>query len=314
MLKNGCILELLNLKNYIPMFLLSIVIPFYNSKKTIGRVLDSLKRMSWKSKELTEVVIVDDGSQDGGAKILESKKKGLSPLKVVLIRQENQGSAGARNTGLEHSSGEWIFFLDADDELAFDPIPYIQESPDYSALGFPVQWVREAKPRRMLRPVSITLKNHLDVLTSANPFQPANFIIKRDRIRSLFDKCYIYLEDWIFWFENPLIFENIKIFSKEISAFIHVHGENKSSNYAKVGVYRERVAEEMLARYGKRLTQKQKNNLLIQAQIGLILQGKKIKLKNFFRFPCDVKLYGKLIVYVVIGRNFSKFDIYGSKK
>jgi glycosyltransferase involved in cell wall biosynthesis len=275
------------------MFLLSIIIPFFDSEKTIDRSLDSLNRMSKESKELTEVIIVDDGSRDRGPEIVELRKETLLPLTVVLIRQENQGSAGARNTGLEHSSGEWIFFLDADDELAFDPIPYIQKSPDYSAFGFPVQWVRGSRPKRVIRPIFITPGNHLDVLTAANPFQPANFIIKRDRIRSLFDKSYIYLEDWMFWFENPSIFENIKIISKEISAFIHVHGENKSSNYEKVGIYRERIAGEIFARYGERLTHKQKNNLLIQAQIGLILQGKKIKLKNFFRFPCDIKLYGK---------------------
>jgi glycosyltransferase involved in cell wall biosynthesis len=296
------------------MFLLSIIIPFCNSEKTIGRTLDSLNRMSSESKELTEVIIIDDGSKDRGAKIVESKKEGLSPMKLVLIRQENQGSAGARNTGLEHSSGEWIFFLDADDELAFDPIPYIQKFTDYSALGFPVQWVKESRKRRTVRPVSFTPKNHFDVLTASNPFQPANFIIKKERIKSPFDMSYMYLEDWIFWFDNPLIFENIKIFTKEISAFIHVHGENKSSNYEKVGVYRERVAEEIRARYSKRLTQKQKNNLLIQAQIGLLIQGQKMKMKNFFRFPCDMTLFGKLIVYFVLRRNFSKFDIYGFKK
>jgi len=296
------------------MFLLSIIIPFYNSEKTIGRTLDSLNRMSSVSKELTEVIIIDDGSKDRAAKIVESKKEGLSPLTVVKIRQENQGSAGARNTGLEHSSGEWIFFLDADDELAFDPIPYIQKFPDYSALGFPVQWVKESRKRRTVCPVFITLKNHLDVLTASNPFQPSNFIIKKELIKLPFDMSYMYLEDWIFWVDNPLIFKNIKIFKKEISAFIHIHGENKSSNYEKVGVYRERVAEEIRARYSKKLMQKQNNNLLIQAQIGLLLQGKKIKLKNFFRFPCDMKLYGKLVVYFVLKRNFSKFDIYGFKK
>jgi glycosyltransferase involved in cell wall biosynthesis len=293
------------------MFLLSIIIPFHNSQKTIGRTLESLNRLAPESKGLTEVVIVDDGSEDRGIEIVESMRNALSPLALIILKQANQGTAGARNTGLEHSSGEWIFFLDADDELTFDPIPYIQESPDYSALGFPVQWFREAKPRRMLRPVFITLKNHFDVLTSANPFQPANFIIKRDRIRSLFDKSYMYLEDWMFWFENPSIFENIKIITKEISAFIHVHGENKSSNYANVGVYREKVAEEIRARYGKVLTQKQKNNLLIQAQIGLLLQGKEMKIKNFFRFPCNVILYLKLIIYFFLREKFAKLDIYG---
>ena len=80
-----------------------------------------------------------------------------------------------------------------------------------------------------------------------------------------------------------------------------------------LGIYRKKIADEMLSTLCEKLTRKQKNNLLIQAQIGLLLQGKEMEIKNFIRFPCDIKLYGKLIVYVVLRRNFSKIDIYGSK-
>lgn len=295
------------------MALISIIIPFYNSEKTIGRTLDSLNRMlSHETKEIAEVIVIDDGSKDRGAEIVESKKKDLLPLKVVMVKQENTGSAGARNTGLDHSMGQWVLFLDADDELALDPVPFIQKWPDYSVLAFSVQWVKEGVPRGWVRPAFITPETHLDILTSANPFQSANFIIKKDRITTLFDARFIYLEDWIFWFNNPLIFENMKVFKNKISAYIHAHGENKSSNYGKAGVYRERVAEEMLTRFGERLTRKQRNNLLIQEQIGSILQGKKIKIKSFFHFPCNIKLYGKFIIYTILRTKFSKFDIYGS--
>jgi glycosyltransferase involved in cell wall biosynthesis len=296
------------------MSILSIIIPFYNSEKTIGRALDSLNRMSRKSKEQTEVVIVNDGSRDRGAEIVESKKNGLSPLTVVLIRQENQGSAGARNTGLEHSSGEWIFFLDADDELAFDPVPYILKSSDFSAIGFLIQWYKKLRKWRVLRPTLINLRNHLEICTASVPFSLSNIVFKKDHLTTLFDERLLFLEDWVFWIQNPNIFENMKIYKDVISAHIYAHGENKSSNYMMLGKYRKEIADEMLMTLQGKLTQKQKNNLLIQAQIGLLLQGGKMKMKNFFRFPCDMTLFGKLIVYFVLRRNFSKFDIYGFKK
>lgn len=292
--------------------MLSIIIPFYNAEKTIGRALDSLNRLALESKELVEVLVIDDGSMDRGAEIAEVRKKYLAPLKVALIRQQNMGTAGARNTGLKQSSGDWIFFLDADDELVFDPVPYIQKWPGHSALAFPVQWFRDNRPRGFVRPPFITTETHFDILTAANPFQPANFIIRKDRIQSMFNVEFVYLEDWIFWFENPLIFESMKVFKNEISARIHVHGVNKSSNYEKAGVYREKVADEMLKCFDEKLTRKQKNNLLIQRQIGLILYGKKIKVDNFFRFPCNVKLYVKFIIYSILRTHFSRFDIYGT--
>ncbi|MFH2096516.1 MAG: glycosyltransferase family 2 protein, partial [Bacteroidota bacterium] len=229
------------------MILLSIIIPVYNSEKTISRTLVSLNRMSRKSKELTEVIIVDDGSQDRSPEIVELRKETLLPLTVVLIRQENQGSAGARNTGLEHSSGEWIFFLDADDELAFDPIPYIQKSPDYSALGFTIQWYKKLKKWRVLRTILVNLEKHLDICTASVPFSLSNIVFKKDRINSVFDERFLYLEDWVFWIQNPSIFENMKVYKNIISAHIYAHGENKSSNYMILGIYRKKIADEMLS-------------------------------------------------------------------
>jgi len=270
--------------------------------------------MSRESKEQTEAIIVDDGSQDRGAEIVELKKKGLSPLTVALIRQENQGSAGARNTGLKQGSGEWIFFLDADDELAFDPVPYIIKFPDYSALGFTIQWYKKLKKCRVLKPILINLENHLDICTASVPFSLSNIVFKKDRINSIFDERFLYLEDWFFWIQNPSIFENMKVYKNIISAHIYAHGENKSSNYMMLGIYRKKIADEMLSTLCEKMTRKQKNNLLIQTQIGLLLQGKEMKIKNFFRFPCDLKLYGKLIIYSILRTKFHRFDIYGSKK
>lgn len=296
----------------VTMPILSIIIPVYNAEKTIGRTLDSLNSIPKKSREQIEVVLVDDGSTDSSLEIVTSKREVLSCFSVNIKSQENGGSAAARNTALKICAGEWVFFLDADDELVFDPIQYITQYSDCSALGFSVRFYKNLKPRGILTPILVSPDTHLDVCTASNPFQPSNFLIKRDRITSFFDKRFIFLEDWVFWFKNPYVFENMRIFKKTISANIYVHGENKSANYRKVGTYREKVADEILANFDEKLTQKQRNNLLIQEQIGLILQGKKVKLKNFLLFPCNIKLYGKLVIYAVLRSYFPKFDIYGS--
>ena len=116
--------------------LLSIIIPVYNSEKTIGRSLISLNEIPRESKEQVEVVVVDDGSNDRSMEIVESGKSEIYPLKIVIVGQKNQGAGPARNAGLEKSTGKWILFLDADDELAFNPVPYVRKYSDYSALGF----------------------------------------------------------------------------------------------------------------------------------------------------------------------------------
>jgi hypothetical protein len=110
---------------------------------------------------------------------------------------------------------------------------------------------------------------------------------------------------------NPLIFENMKLSPNVTSVILHAHGKNKSSNQVMQGKYRKKIADKILLDYGNRLNMKQKNNLLIQSQIGLIQQGKKMEFNTFLRYPCDMTLYAKLIIYFLFWKNFNKFDIYG---
>jgi hypothetical protein len=86
----------------------SIITPVYNGAAYIGEAIESVLAQTWRDWEL---IVVDDGSTDATPDILQSF---LDP-RIVCIRQENQGEAGARNTGLDRARGEYIAFLDADD-------------------------------------------------------------------------------------------------------------------------------------------------------------------------------------------------------
>jgi glycosyltransferase involved in cell wall biosynthesis len=96
---------------------LSIVIPVYNSEKTIQRAILSAQRLGD-----IEIICVDDGSHDNSIKRIESM---FTPqLSLVLVRhQQNRGVGAARNTGITHSTRTWITFLDADDEIHADADP-----------------------------------------------------------------------------------------------------------------------------------------------------------------------------------------------
>lgn len=86
----------------------SVVIPLFNKKPHVARAIQSVLIQT---RSPNEVVIVDDGSTDGGAEVVRSKF-GSS---VILISQPNRGVSLARNAGVQNTSGEYIFFLDADD-------------------------------------------------------------------------------------------------------------------------------------------------------------------------------------------------------
>lgn len=86
----------------------SIVVPAYNVAATIAETLASLLRQTFTDFEL---IVVDDGSRDRTVEIVQ----GFADPRVRLVRQANRGLAGAHNTGIAESRGEFIGFCDADD-------------------------------------------------------------------------------------------------------------------------------------------------------------------------------------------------------
>lgn len=93
----------------------SVIVPVYNSEMFLSRCLDSILSQSLQD---IEVICVDDGSTDNSIDVLNGYSKADSRVRV--IRQRNKRQGGARNTGLEAASGEWIGFVDSDDWIAPD--------------------------------------------------------------------------------------------------------------------------------------------------------------------------------------------------
>jgi len=294
------------------MSLLSIIIPVHNAQSTVERTVLSLKNMAMRSREATEIIIVDDGSIDNSLDIIRSIRDTLQPLKFIILKQPNKGTASARNVGLDYCNGEWIFFLDADDELVSDPLPYILTSSNSSALGFSVKICKDSKYKGTRHPVAITSRNHLDTFTAGNPYAVSGVIFKKNRILTYFENDFIYMEDWLFWIMNQKIFEEMKIFRDEVLSIIHIHRGNKSADTAMNGKYRKKVAEKILSSFYDQLTIKQKNNLIINSCIGSILTGGGISIKALSLLPCNAILYLKLIICLILKEKIVDMDIYAS--
>lgn len=98
----------------------SVIMPAYNAETTIEASLRSL--LAQTSHEL-EVIVVDDGSTDGTAALVERIAEG-APVAVRLVRRSNGGRAAARDTGLAEAAGEYVGFVDADDSV--EPVMYDQ--------------------------------------------------------------------------------------------------------------------------------------------------------------------------------------------
>lgn len=90
----------------------SVVVPVYNAKPYLDNCIRSLVNQTLSD---IEIILVNDGSKDGSKDIIDLWRKKDS--RIVCVNQENQGVTRARKNGVNAAGGEWITFVDADDEL-----------------------------------------------------------------------------------------------------------------------------------------------------------------------------------------------------
>ena len=94
--------------------LVSILIPVYNTRQWVGAAIDSALAQTWPD---TEVVVLDDGSTDGSLDVVQAYAG-----RVRIHTQSNGGQNVSRNRLTEFSRGDWLIYLDADDELSADAV------------------------------------------------------------------------------------------------------------------------------------------------------------------------------------------------
>jgi len=104
---------------------LSIIIPIYNVEQYVHICLDSIYRQGI-DEELFEVILINDGTEDRSIEVIADIIYNHSNIKV--INQKNQGLSVARNNGIAIANGEYILFVDSDDQLIYNSLKPLIES------------------------------------------------------------------------------------------------------------------------------------------------------------------------------------------
>lgn len=96
--------------------LVSVIIPVYNVEKYIRECLASVLRQSY---DKMEIILVDDGGTDNSIEVIRDIRNHYLGDKIIKLisHSKNRGQSEARNTGIKHSEGDFVFFLDSDDLL-----------------------------------------------------------------------------------------------------------------------------------------------------------------------------------------------------
>jgi len=103
----------------------SVVCPTFNSADCVGETLNSVLAQTWKPFEL---IVSDDGSQDGTVRIVKELLSSRQDVRWEVVEGGHRGPGAARNAGIKHATGEWIAFIDSDDLWAPQKLERVAES------------------------------------------------------------------------------------------------------------------------------------------------------------------------------------------
>ena len=121
--------------------MISVIVPTYNRAHQLPRTLDSILCQSCSPKE---IIVVDDGSTDETLALMTSEYP-----EIVFIQQQNTGVSSARNVGIKRASGDWITFLDSDDEWLPEKLEIqmkaLYENPEIKICHTNEIWIRNGK-------------------------------------------------------------------------------------------------------------------------------------------------------------------------
>lgn len=182
--------------------MISVIIPLFNAEDSIEKALVSVANQTWIQE--FEIIVINDGSTDSSQGVVENYIQNNPSSIIQLINQENGGVSNARNTGLKIPKGDYIAFLDADDEWYPEKIERQMQYLLDNTLGIDFISCRR-KFHKILFPYQINKNNLAPIsfrkLMIRNEVHPSTVVFKRAVLinAGYFNDDQRYAEDVNYW-------------------------------------------------------------------------------------------------------------------
>jgi len=190
---------------------ISVIIPTYNRQSTLLRAVESVVKQDYKYFDLW---IVDDGSTDQTEDLIKKYIRELKlKVKIYYIKTKNHGVSAARNLGVEKSEGEWIAFLDSDDEWLpgklTKQMDFVKSYPQISLVHGEEIWIRNGV---RVNQKKIHQKFGGKIFQKCLPLcliSPSACLIRKELFLAMggFDESFTVCEDYDLWLKITSLFE-----------------------------------------------------------------------------------------------------------
>ena len=195
---------------------ISVIIPTFNRKKTLGRAIQSVMNQSLSP---FEILIIDDGSNDGTEEWI---KENFQDIKYIY--QNNHGVSSARNIGIENAYGDWVAFLDSDDEWLpnklNEQVKAIESNPEMKFFHTNEIWIRNGvrvnQMKKHKKYGGFIFEKCLDICR----ISPSSVLIQKEIFDNIgtFDESLRVCEDYDLWLRivaiYPVVFLDIPLIYK----------------------------------------------------------------------------------------------------
>jgi len=222
---------------------ISVIIPSYNRARLLPRALDSVLDQS---SDPLQVIVVDDGSTDDTVAMLEHEYP-----RVMLIRQSRSGVSAARNRGIMASRGQWLAFLDSDDQWLPGKLAHqlarIRQQPDCKIIHTDEIWVRRGvrvNPHRKHRKYGGRIFRRCLPLCCISPSSVMIHKSVFDRV-GLFDEQLPACEDYDLWLRITATYP-VEFIDKPLIIKYGGHEDQLSGQYTAMDRFRIRALRNIL--------------------------------------------------------------------
>lgn len=269
----------------------SVVMPTYNRIALLPRVIESILNQTETDYEL---VILNDGSQDGTEQILKQYQKEYPHIRVITL-PENKGVAHARNILNQQAKGDYIAIMDSDD-LAY-PFwlekmhSFILEHPDID-IFIPKKEEFTDENLEELQSLARPLKN----IFFGNSFENVGNIFKREFVLKhniMYNPAYSCGEDWDFWIQMLLNGAKVRsLYHIEPLVMVRRHNENKDIYRENCSIAKRDIKFRLRTALNipkNKLSDKDANCLIHNRFIKKFPQVFDEQTKQQFFIPCDMK-------------------------
>ena len=275
----------------------SVIIPTFNRFNLISRAIDSVLSQTIKP---FEIIVVDDGSSDNTSTFIKNNYKS-----VKLIKQKNLGVSKARNVGIKNSSGDWIAFLDSDDEWKKNKlevqIKSLSEYDYYSVCHTNEIWIRNGirvnQKKRHQKYGGDIFDKCLDICR----ISPSSIIFKKNIIDEVgwFDEGLPICEDYDLWLRITANFK-ILFIDKPLVIKYGGHSDQLSKSVNGIEAYRIKSLENLLSNTKLIKDYKLLTIKMLITKLGIYKKGllKRHKTNELLKINRKIKFWkNKLIEY-----------------